>query len=62
MISLGDLLNEIHLDNVTGVVGRRQSGRQNLRRVSSASVEGHSLTVAMYQGHGAEELRNIAIS
>ncbi|KAJ7246715.1 hypothetical protein C8J57DRAFT_1476017 [Mycena rebaudengoi] len=42
-------------DNVTGVVGRRQSGRQNLRRVYSASVEGHSLTVAMYQGHGAEE-------
>ncbi|KAJ7899840.1 hypothetical protein B0H13DRAFT_792718 [Mycena leptocephala] len=54
MIPLGD----IDLQYDTGVIGRhREWGRPRVRRVYSAKVEGRNsnVTVAMYQGHGAEE-------
>ncbi|KAJ6544148.1 hypothetical protein B0H19DRAFT_1267451 [Mycena capillaripes] len=55
MIPLGDidLQHEICLDNATCVADWRRLPR--VRRVYSARVEGQSTTVAMYQGHGAEE-------
>jgi hypothetical protein len=55
MIPLGD----IDLQYDTGVIGRqREWGRPRVRRVYSAKVEGRNsnVTVAMYQGHGAEEV------
>ncbi|KAJ6571445.1 hypothetical protein B0H19DRAFT_661060 [Mycena capillaripes] len=56
MVPLGeiDLYHEICLDNDTGVVGRAHESRR-VRRVYSANVEGQSMTVAMYQGPGAEK-------
>ncbi|KAF7366225.1 hypothetical protein MVEN_00499700 [Mycena venus] len=57
-IPLGDidLQHEIHLDNDTGGVDRHCE-RARVRRLYSARVQGRQLhmTVAMYQGHGAEE-------
>ncbi|KAJ6557992.1 hypothetical protein B0H19DRAFT_1261559 [Mycena capillaripes] len=58
MIPLGDidLQYEIRLDKHTGVVDRSRE-RLRVRRVYSARVEGResTMTVAMYQGHGAED-------
>jgi hypothetical protein len=60
MIPLGDidLQHEIRLDNDTGVV-YRQCERLGVRRIYSARVGDQSTTVAMYQGHGAEEVCHI---
>jgi hypothetical protein len=55
MIPLGD----IDLQHDTGVIGRHRGWEHpRVRRVYSATVEGRnsSVTVAMYQGHGAEEV------
>ncbi|KAJ6522883.1 hypothetical protein B0H19DRAFT_1277168 [Mycena capillaripes] len=58
MIPVGDiyLLWEIRLDNDSGIVGR-QHERKHIRRMYTARVDGHesSMTVAVYQGAGAEE-------
>ncbi|KAJ7226516.1 hypothetical protein C8J57DRAFT_1252555 [Mycena rebaudengoi] len=58
MIPLGDidLQYEIRLDKNTGVVDRSRE-RLRVRRVYSARVEGResTMTVATYQGHGAED-------
>ncbi|KAJ7863402.1 hypothetical protein B0H13DRAFT_2565184 [Mycena leptocephala] len=59
MIPMGDidLLEEICLNNETGVVGRHHPERTRVRRMYSARVDGRKsgVTVAMYQGDGAEE-------
>jgi hypothetical protein len=60
MIPLGDL----DLQNDTGIISRhREGGRSRVRRVYSARVEGRnsSVTVAMYQGHGAEEVCRVLL-
>ncbi|KAF7345765.1 hypothetical protein MVEN_01597100 [Mycena venus] len=51
-----DLQHEIHLNNVTGVVDCRNK-RASVRRVYSAKLDGRqsTVTVAMYEGHDAEE-------
>ncbi|KAF7377069.1 hypothetical protein MSAN_00125400 [Mycena sanguinolenta] len=58
MIPMGDtdLRHEIRVDNSTGVLNYHCQ-RAHVRRLYSAEVEGRksTLTVAMYQGHGAEE-------
>ncbi|KAF8214555.1 hypothetical protein K438DRAFT_1955603 [Mycena galopus ATCC 62051] len=58
MISLGDidLQYEIRLDKNTGIVEHSHE-KLRVRRVYSAKVEGResTMTVAMYQGHGAED-------
>ncbi|KAF7340631.1 hypothetical protein MSAN_02135000 [Mycena sanguinolenta] len=58
MIPMGDidLRHEIRVDNSTGVLNYHRQ-RAHVRRLYSAKVEGRksTLTVAMYQGHGAEE-------
>ncbi|KAF8214537.1 hypothetical protein K438DRAFT_1801611 [Mycena galopus ATCC 62051] len=58
MISLGDidLQYEIRLDKNTGTA-KRSHEKLRIRRVYSAKVEGResTMTVAMYQGHGAED-------
>ncbi|KAF7377026.1 hypothetical protein MSAN_00120700 [Mycena sanguinolenta] len=58
MIPMGDidLQHEIRVDNSTGVLNYHRQ-RAHVRRLYSAKVEGRksTLTVAMYQGHGAEE-------
>jgi hypothetical protein len=63
MIPMGDidLLEEIRLDNKTGVVGYHHLQRTRVRRVYSARVDGRKsgVTVAMYQGHGAEEVTSL---
>ncbi|KAJ7349851.1 hypothetical protein DFH08DRAFT_958799 [Mycena albidolilacea] len=57
-IPLGDidLRHEIHLDARSGVVNRQRKPRST-RRVYAAKIEGRksSMTVAMYQGDGAEK-------
>ncbi|KAJ7906404.1 hypothetical protein B0H13DRAFT_2506356 [Mycena leptocephala] len=59
MIPMGDidLLEEIPVNNRTGVIGRHHPERTRVRRVYSARVDGRKsgVTVAMYQGDGAEE-------
>jgi hypothetical protein len=59
MIPMGDidLLEEIHFKNETGVVGRHHPERTRVRRVYSAKIDGRKsgVTVAVYQGDGAEE-------
>ncbi|KAJ7802927.1 hypothetical protein B0H13DRAFT_2495127 [Mycena leptocephala] len=59
MIPMGDidLLEEICLDNKTGVVGRNHRERTRVRRMYPAKIDGRKLgvTVAVYQGKGAEE-------
>jgi hypothetical protein len=60
MIPMGDinLLEEIRLNNETGFVGRHQPERTRVRRVYSAKIDGRNsgVTVAVYQGKGAEEV------
>jgi hypothetical protein len=53
-----DLQQEIRLERHSGVVDR-QHDRQGVRRMYSAKIEGRdsSVTVAVYQGDGAEEVR-----
>ncbi|KAJ7866743.1 hypothetical protein B0H13DRAFT_1897876 [Mycena leptocephala] len=59
MIPMGDidLLEEIRLNNETGVVGRHHPERTRVWRMYSAKIDGRKsgVTVAMYQGDGAEE-------
>jgi hypothetical protein len=61
MISLGDidLRTEIHLNN--GV--DQQTERRRVRRIYSGKVNGEkaNVTVAMYQGNGAEVVRHILL-
>jgi hypothetical protein len=63
MIPMGDinLLEEIHLNNETGVVGRHHPESTRVRRMYSARVDGRKagLTVAVYQGDGAEEVGSL---
>jgi hypothetical protein len=60
MIPMGDidLLEEIHLKKETGVVGHHHPEMTRVRRVYSARADGRKfgVTVAMYQGDGAEEV------
>ncbi|KAJ7747870.1 hypothetical protein B0H14DRAFT_445952 [Mycena olivaceomarginata] len=52
-----DLIKEIHLDNESGVVGRQKRGG-GIRRMYTAEIvgsESRTMTVAVYQGHKAEE-------
>ncbi len=66
MIPMGDidLLEEIRLDNEKGVVGYHHPERTRVRRVYSAKIDGRKsgVTVAVYQGHGAEEVPHILFS
>jgi hypothetical protein len=66
MIPMGDidLLEEIHLNNETGVVGRHHPERTCIRRMYSAKIDGRKsgVTVAIYQGEGAEEVCYILFS
>jgi hypothetical protein len=66
MIPMGDidLLEEIHFDNDTGVVGRPYPERTRVRRVYSAKIDGRrsDVTVAIYQGEGAEEVSSFVLS
>jgi hypothetical protein len=66
MIPMGDidLLEEIHLKKETGIVRRHHPERTRVRRVYSAKIDGRQsgVTVAMYQGDGAEEVNSICIS
>jgi hypothetical protein len=66
MIPMGDidLLEEIHLDNETGVVGRHHPERTRVRRVYSAKIDGRKsgVTVAVYQGDGAQEVSSVVLS
>jgi hypothetical protein len=63
MIPMGDidLLEEIHL---TGIIGRHHPERTRVRRVYSAKIDGRKsgVTVAVYQGNGAEEVCCILFS
>lgn len=64
MIPLGDidLQREIHLNSDTGVVNREHR-RPRVRRIYSAKLESRvhkaNVTVAMYQGEGAETVCRI---
>ncbi|KAJ7871880.1 hypothetical protein B0H14DRAFT_2723302 [Mycena olivaceomarginata] len=52
-----DLIKEIHLDNESGVTDRQKRGG-GVRRMYSAKIvggESRPMTVAVYQGDGAEE-------
>jgi hypothetical protein len=66
MIPMGDinLLEEIFVDNEKGVVGRHHPERTCARRVYSAKIDGRKsgMTVAMYQGEGAEEVNSMSLS
>ena len=66
MIPMGDidLLEEIHLKKETGVVGRPHPERTRVRRVYSAKIDGRKsgVTVAIYQGEGAEEVSSLVLS
>ncbi|KAJ6474194.1 hypothetical protein C8R45DRAFT_935593 [Mycena sanguinolenta] len=56
-----DLRSEIQVDAVTGAVWlRSERNETSIRRMYSARVIGHNepMTVALYQGHNAEEVRN----
>jgi hypothetical protein len=57
MIPLGDidLQREIRLDNHTGLVDHQRK-RPRVRRLYTAKIDGQmsDLTVAIYQGEGAE--------
>jgi hypothetical protein len=63
MIPMGDidLLEEIFVDNEKGVVGRHHPEKTRVRRVYSAKIYGRKsgVTVAMYQGDGAEEVSSL---
>jgi hypothetical protein len=63
MIPMGDidLLEEIHLKKETGIIGRHHPERTRVRRVYSAKIDGRKsgVTVAMYQGDGAEKVGSI---
>jgi hypothetical protein len=65
MIPLGeiDLKNEIHQDTGSAEV-RRRGGRRSVRRVYSARIHGcpSNMTVALYQGDTAEEVRSYSDS
>jgi hypothetical protein len=56
-----DLLEEIHLHEETGIVGRHHPERTRVRRVYSAKIEGRKsgVTVAVYQGDGAGEVSSL---
>jgi hypothetical protein len=60
MIPLGDidLQHEIHLDDKSAVVGCHHGERARVRQVYSARIDGRKsgVTVATYQGDGAEEV------
>jgi hypothetical protein len=66
MIPMGDidLLEEICVNNKTGVVGRHHPGRTRVRRMYSAKIDGRKsgVTVAVYQGEGAEEVSSLVLS
>jgi hypothetical protein len=66
MIPIGDidLLEEIHLKKETGIVGRHHPERTRVRRMYSAKIDGRKsgVTVAMYQGDGAEEVSSLESS
>jgi hypothetical protein len=66
MIPIGDidLLEEIRVNNKTGFVGRHHPERTRVRRVYSAKIDGRKsgVTVAIYQGEGAEEACYILFS
>jgi hypothetical protein len=66
MIPMGDInrFEEISLNNKTGVVGCHHPGRTRTRRVYSAKIDGRKsgVTVAMYQGDGAEEVSTHVLS
>ncbi|KAF7340628.1 hypothetical protein MSAN_02134700 [Mycena sanguinolenta] len=59
-----DLRHEIRLDNSMGAAYSRPRERARVRRLYSAKVEGRksTLTVAMYQGDDAEQVRGIFLS
>jgi hypothetical protein len=65
MVSMGDInlqhlrLDELQFDNRSGVVSHQLQGRRYVRRLYSAKVGGQEvdMTVAMYQGEGADEVR-----
>jgi hypothetical protein len=63
MIPMGDidLLEEICLNNETGVVGCGHPERTRVRRMYSAEIDGRKsgVTVAVYQGDGAEEVSSL---
>ncbi|KAJ7168969.1 hypothetical protein C8R46DRAFT_1092955 [Mycena filopes] len=58
MIPLGDidLQQQLSVESGSGIIGRRRE-RRCIRRVYSANIDGRrsNVTVAMYQGDGAEE-------
>jgi hypothetical protein len=66
MIAMADihLLEEISLDNETGVFSNHHPARTRVRRVYSAKIDGRKsgVTVAMYQGDGAEEVNSRVLS
>jgi hypothetical protein len=66
MIPMGDidLLEEIHPKKETGIIGRHHPERTRVRRVYSAKIDGRKsgVTVAVYQGDGAEEVGSIVLS
>jgi hypothetical protein len=66
MIPMGDinLLEEIRLNNETGFVGCHHPERTRVRRVYSAKIDGRNsgVTVAVYQGKGAEEVNSMYLS
>jgi hypothetical protein len=66
MIPMGDidLLEEMRLNNETGFVGRHHPGRTRVRWVYFAKIDGRNsgVTVAMYQGDGAEEASALVFS
>jgi hypothetical protein len=66
MIAMADihLLEEISLDNETGVFSNHHPERTRVRRVYSAKIDGRKsrVTVAMYQGDSAEEVNSRVLS
>ena len=62
---MGDinLQHELRFDNHSGVVNRRRRAWGSVRRVHSAKIDGgkSSVTVAVYQGDGAEEVGRIML-
>ncbi|KAJ7908169.1 hypothetical protein B0H13DRAFT_1878956 [Mycena leptocephala] len=59
-----NLLEEIRFDNETGIVGRQHPESTRGRRMYCARVDGRKsgVTVAVYQGKGAEEVCGAASS
>jgi hypothetical protein len=59
-----NLLEEIRLDNETGIVGRQHPESTGVRRIYCARVDSRKsgVTVAVYQGNGAEEVCYVSFS